>query len=91
MADGCKHMTFDAHVAVARLEGDAGLTFVAEIRIKCLECDKAFQFLGLQPGLDLQGARVSLDGLEANLAIVAQGERPSPIQMLGYNIGKFDG
>lgn len=42
--------------------------FMAEIRISCGDCGKAFQFLGLQPGLDTQGARVSVDGLEANIA-----------------------
>jgi len=88
MAD-CKHMAFDAKVGVARLE-DVG-RFMAEIRIRCIDCDTPFQFRGLEPGLDTDGARVSLDGLEANIAIVPQGAAPNPLQRLAYNVGKFDG
>jgi hypothetical protein len=81
----CKHMNFDAHVAVARLE-DIG-KFNAEISIKCLECGTPMQFLGLAPGLKLTGAAVSVDGLEARLAICPQGAQPSPLQemTLGTN------
>lgn len=85
----CKHIQFDAKVAVARLE-DLG-QFMAEIRISCLDCGTPMQFLGLQPGLDLQGARVSIDGLEANIAIVPQGTTPNPMQRMAYNVGRFDG
>lgn len=88
MADRpCKHEDFAAAVKVARLE-DIG-RFMAEITVKCSQCGKPFQFLGLQPGLDLNGARVSIDGLEANIAIVPQGSRPAPIHgLMGYDIGK---
>ena len=80
----CKHMDFDAAVKVARLE-DSG-RFIAELRIVCKECGVPMQFMGLQPGLNLDGATVSLDGLEANLAIHPQGLRPNPMQqMLGYS------
>lgn len=82
-------MNFDASVAVARLE-DSG-RFMAEIRIHCTGCGKPFQFLGLEPGLDMNGARVSLDGLEANIAICPQGAKPSPLQSMSFNIQKFDG
>ena len=88
MAD-CKHMTFDAKVRVARLE-DVG-RFMAEIRIHCTECNTPFQFRGLEPGVDTDGARVSMDGLEANIAIVPQGAAPNPMQRMFYNVEKFDG
>lgn len=80
----CKHESFHCIVKVARLE-DSG-RFMAEITVKCSQCDKPFQFLGLQPGLDLNGARVSLDGLEANIAICPQGAKPSPLGIMGYDI-----
>ena len=81
----CKHMNFGAHVRVARLE-DSG-RFMVEIRVACCDCGKPFQFIGLPPGLDLDGATVSLDGLEANLAICPEGQRPSPMQsLMGYTI-----
>jgi len=40
----CKHAAFKATVNVARLE-DTG-RFVAEISIKCCQCDLPFQFMG---------------------------------------------
>jgi hypothetical protein len=84
----CKHENFHAKVAVARLEDIGG--FMAEITIKCSQCDLPFQFLGLEPGLDMQGARVSIDGLEANIAICPQGSKPNPFQRMRYNIETFD-
>jgi hypothetical protein len=45
------------------LEDSGG--FIAEITIVCAECGKPFQLLGLEPGVGTQGARVSIDGLEA--------------------------
>lgn len=81
----CKHMNFKAHVAVARLE-DSG-KFQAEVTIHCLECGTPMQFLGLPPGLKLSGAAVSVDGLEARLAICPQGAQSSPLQemIIGTN------
>ena len=83
----CKHTAFNAEVRVARLE-DTG-RFVAEIKIVCTECNTPFQFMGLQPGFDADGASVSLDGLEANIGIHPQGTRPNPFQqLLGYKFTK---
>lgn len=84
----CKHENFAANVKVARLE-DSG-RFMAEIRISCTECGAPFQFLGLEPGLDLQGARVSIDGLEANIAIAPEGTQPSPLQQMVHGVRGFD-
>jgi len=78
-------MNFSAAVKVARLE-DSG-QFMAEVRVKCDECGLPFQFLGLEPGIDLQGARVSVDGLEASLAICPQGKQPSPLDRIVTGIG----
>lgn len=85
----CEHKDFEAKVAVARLE-DTG-RFMCDVRIHCTECGVPFQFLGLEPGLDLDGARVSVDGLEANIAICPKGLRPSPLQRIAYGVEKFDG
>ena len=85
----CKHMNFHATVNVARLEDIGG--FSADITIKCQDCDKPFQFLGLEPGLDLQGARCSIDGLEARIGICPENERPNPLQKMMFNISKFSG
>lgn len=80
----CEHKGFAAKVDVIRL-ADVG-KFQAEISIGCIDCGKKFQFLGLQPGLDLGGARVSIDGLIAHMAICPEGERPSPLAQMAYGI-----
>lgn len=85
MADRCKHMVFAANVKVNRLE-DSG-RFMADISILCTECGIPFQFLGLEPGVDLDGARVSISGLEAHLAICPQGQVPSPLDNIILTIG----
>lgn len=93
MAD-CLHTNFAASVAVGRLtlkDGGPVTGYVAEIRVKCADCGKPFQFLGLDPGYDNQGARVSLDGLEANIALAPEGERPNPLQRMAYSVGSFNG
>lgn len=85
MSNLCKHMNFDANCRVARLE-DSG-RFMLEVRVACADCGQPFQFAGLQPGLNFSGATVSLDGLEANLAIYPEGQQPNPLQkLMGYTI-----
>lgn len=80
----CAHENFAATVNVARLE-DTG-RFMAEVRVRCTQCNRPFQFLGLEAGLDLNGARVSVDGLEANIAICPQGEQLSPLDNMIVNM-----
>ncbi|MFK8398124.1 hypothetical protein M2D07_006385 [Pseudomonas sp. BGr12] len=85
----CKHNNFDAAVGVARIE-DKG-RFMAEIRISCRDCGVPMQFMGLTPGLNYDGANVSLDGLEANIGIHPRGQRPNPLQaLLGYTVSKHN-
>lgn len=85
---GCKHENFHAKVDIDRLE-DTG-QFMAGITVKCTQCNKPFQFLGLEPGVDTGGARVSVDGLEARIAICPEGARPNPLQRMSFNINRFD-
>lgn len=80
----CQHEDFKASVDVARLEDVGG--FMAEIKIECSQCGLPFQFLGLEPGLDMQGATVSLDALEARIAIVPNGSRPNPGQRMAFGV-----
>jgi hypothetical protein len=81
----CEHHNFEAAVRVARIE-DKG-RFMAEIRIHCKDCGTPMQFMGLEPGLNFDGATVSLDGLEANIGIHPQGQRPKPMQkLMGYSV-----
>lgn len=95
MAD-CPHMDFAASVGVGRLTGTGAsegvvIAYVADIKVHCANCGKPFQFLGLEPGYDNQGARVSIDGLEAHIALSPEGARPNPFHRIAYNIkGHFD-
>lgn len=63
----CQHLNFSAIVTVARLT-DTG-RFMADVTIKCADCDLPFCFKGLPVGLDCNGATISPDGIEARLAI----------------------
>ena len=76
----CKHEEFKAVVNVIRLQ-DSG-KFVAEISIKCAQCELPFQFMGLPPGVNFDGATVSLDGKEACIGIRPEGSAPNPLQQL---------
>lgn len=76
----CKHMNFGATVNIARLE-DSG-RFMAEVSVKCVDCGEQFQFLGLEPGLNLNGSAVSIDGLEAFIAIAPNSQVMSPLQKM---------
>jgi hypothetical protein len=76
----CEHHNFSANVSVARLE-DTG-RFLAHVTVFCTDCSEPFQFAGLPAGLHLNGATVSLDGLEARLAICPKSSQPSPFQLM---------
>lgn len=94
MAERCQHQNFTANVKVNRLEDEktkAVNQYLADVTIQCTQCRVHFQFLGLKPGLNLQGAAVSIDGLEARLAICPNDERPNPLQKMAYGVEKFDG
>jgi hypothetical protein len=73
----CEHKSFSADVVVNRLE-DRG-RFSADVRIRCEDCGTPFRFIGLPCGLDLNGAAVSVDGLEAHLAVAPKGEVITPL------------
>jgi len=84
----CKHEDFNARVDVTFLETSGG--YMADVKIQCAQCNLPFQFHGLQPGINLQGAAVSVDGLEARIAISPQGAQPNPLQLMVHGPTKFD-
>jgi hypothetical protein len=84
----CTHRaSHKVEARIACLEDSGG--FMAELKIFCGDCGRPFQFLGLEPGMDTQGARVSVDGLEANIAISPEGVKPNPLQRMSYGIRNF--
>lgn len=84
----CAHEQFHAKVDVTRLTDSGG--FTADVRIKCIQCNEPFQFLGLPPGSRHDGAAVSIDGQEARLAICPASVQPNPLQQMVHSTGKFD-
>lgn len=81
----CGHMSFECLAVVNRLEPERpteALLFNADITIRCADCKTPFRFRGLDMGLDLHGAKVSPDGLEARLAIVPRDD-PEPMRGTG--------
>lgn len=84
----CKHEDFNARVEVVRLENVG--KFMADVTVNCAQCNLPFQFLGLPAGINMEGAMVSVDGLEARMAIAPQGAQPNPIQQMVHGETKFD-
>lgn len=82
----CPHLKFKANIKVNRLE-DIG-RFTADVTVHCLDCEIPFQFLGLLPGVDLNGARVSVNGQEAHLAIAPEGTHPTALELIGFGLHK---
>jgi hypothetical protein len=80
----CKHEDFNARGDVTFLETSGG--YMADVTIQCAQCNLPFQFHGLQPGINMHGAAVSVDGLEARIAISPQGAQPYDDRMLSWQI-----
>lgn len=84
----CEHMNFAASIGVGRLtktDGGPVTGYMADIKIHCTDCGRQFQFLGLKPGIDTAGAAVSIDGLEAHIALCPQGEQLSALDRIAVN------
>lgn len=76
----CKHEAFKAKVDINRIS-DTG-RFMADVTINCSQCGEPFQFIGLEPGLNMNGAAVSLDGIEARMAILPTSQAMSPLERM---------
>lgn len=88
----CQHEQFACNVNVGRItevEGGPPTHFMADVSIKCEQCGTPFRFLGLPLGLDMTGASVSFDGLEARLAIAEKGKAAAPVRgVSGFTINQ---
>lgn len=63
----CEHKQFSATVAVNRME-DTG-RFIADVKIGCVECGLAFEFIGPAAGIAWDRPTVSIDGTEMHVPI----------------------
>jgi hypothetical protein len=73
----CEHQNFHADVQVGRLtDGDSGplIAFSADIRIKCVDCNRPFQFVGVPMGSSPTQPMASVDLLELRAPIAPRGE-----------------
>ena len=86
-------MNFESVVSVGGNTNKAGIVtdYVAEIRIKCKDCQIQFQFIGMPLGVSYDKPMMGVDGLEARLPIAPQGEIPHPLgkKLRGYEIKKW--
>lgn len=72
MDNQCEHMDFHAAVEVARVtDGEDGpiAYFMANVRIRCAQCEQEMTFLGLPRGLNPSEPMAGAGGLEARLPI----------------------
>lgn len=82
----CGHTRFRTATRVTRMENDKikGQIdgYMLEIAVKCLECNKVFRFKNLPYGVNMNGATMSVDGLEARLAIEPNDPKISRPQLI---------
>ena len=71
MTENCPHEQFRADVNINRLE-DTG-RFIADLRVRCVQCDEPFRFLNVAAGLAWDRPMCSIDELELHAPIEPQG------------------
>jgi hypothetical protein len=59
---------------------------MAEIEITCMECGSSFEFQGVEPGFRFDKPSMSIDATTLSVPISPHGEKPTPIDMIGYSI-----
>lgn len=69
----CAHEQFGAEVDVHRLE-DSG-KFIADVRVKCVQCGEPFRFIGLSAGISFDQPTVSIDETELRAPIEPEGDK----------------
>jgi hypothetical protein len=69
----CAHEQFAAAVNVHRLL-DSG-KFMAEVNVRCVDCDEPFRFIGLPAGINFEHPTVSIDGLTLHAPIEPEVEK----------------
>ncbi len=76
----CTHNNFFVQANIAKVTDTEEIeAIVAEITIKCEDCDTQFQFLELPLGLAYDRPTMSVDGLEARLPITPMGIIPKSL------------
>lgn len=89
----CKHERFEATVSVGRLlsrqpDDDQAVRFMADVRVKCVECGTPFSFIGLPAGSDINSPMVSVDGTEGRFPIHPRGETLTVLEGPSFTVRK---
>lgn len=75
---GCAHENFEAVVTVNRLTASETnsevVAYNADVKIKCHECGKPFEFIGLPMGLLHDRPTCTVSGTQARMPIKPLGE-----------------
>lgn len=75
----CPHMNFAVQANVGRLlrsdEDSTIVGFTMDVTVKCTECNKPFEFVGLPMGYSPYRPMCSVDGQEARMPIKPVGEQ----------------
>lgn len=83
VADDCRHEDFVSEVEIHRLTPDEGgdeiVTFVAELQIRCNDCDAAFGFRGPPAGFSFREPRCRVDATQISLPLMS----PAELQLAG--------
>jgi hypothetical protein len=84
----CPHEQFAADVVVNRIE-DVG-RFMADVRVKCVQCGTPFRFVGLPAGMDYNSPCVSVDACEGRFPIAPKGDVLSELEgtPAGFSVRK---
>jgi hypothetical protein len=90
---GCVHKNFQVVANISRCtRSDDDQTVVAyycELRVKCTDCTKPFEFIGLPMGMGPSEPRCSVDAQEARMPIKPFGET-MPIDVTGYGVHFYE-
>lgn len=97
----CQHENFEASVDVGRITNEEGgdvCAFVAEVKVRCIDCGENFGFRGMAPGMSWGEPTRTPDALQATLPLLTPTEMalhgplpglladPPPPPMPGFGI-----
>lgn len=82
----CEHMNFHATVEVNRVQHPEAMSFLADIRIRCADCEHPFAFVGLPCGMNYTEPMVSPDHLELRAPVTPEGVRPPRVELQGFRM-----
>ena len=84
----CQHESFECDVTVNRIEDVR--RFMADVRVKCVQCGIPFRFIGLPAGMDYNSPCVSVDGCEGRFPIHPKGDSLSELEgtPIGFTVRK---